>query len=370
MASVKATSIDWLGTSDFGREIWAQYVLAVSSKSSISTETPDKRGGDSATTTKSKLVFGANLIELMAREAKQRGNESQLALPNIVTQLFAQLPKAYEQVGIFRLSPNRQVVEALVEQTNAGKTIELDGVESNVCAGLLKLFFRELSEPLMTTKLYADWVRSQSIDNPLQKLAVTKALLHKLPVEHLFVLYKLCELLVQFDKHSDKSNMNSSNLSIVFTPNLFRLLDLDMLRDIKDAPFLLGAMKSLLDNFSFFFDSQLRQDRLVGDCISEHRIFGIDEPQGIADLACFGQFFDAIAVELMIPSNSDILLLHTPSAYNSSRPAHHEQLGDLFAAVPADSDFECGPTTEDEQLVEQIDGLLSPPTTTTRSRRR
>lgn len=314
--------------------------------------------------------------------------------------LFRELRKrGLEQVGIFRLSANRQTITELSEQCNAGIEIDLETADVHVCAGLLKLFFRDMSEPLMTTALYNEWIATQSKAglSKVLRLAATKQLLHRLPPEHYYVLYKLAELMREFDAHSAVSNMNLSNLAIVFAPNLFRLPQVDMLRDVHDAPYLLSITKSMFENFSVLFSELIQEEwGLTGlSHLCPHVLAAQKESRGqdggdkaedkqkiwseghrqaflAGQKAVFfsemEDCFDYVETELCVPHNSNILAASCLAA-PTPLPNDHLLLGNLFENPTFNPDIDwalaeqidLAPSDADERLLEELTLISSPP---------
>ena len=79
-----------------------------------------------------------------------------------------------KQEGIFRLSAQASLVDDLRRAYDSGNAVDLSQVESNVCCGLLKLFLREMSEPLFPFRLYKAFVsfhegKNNYLSPPLSK---------------------------------------------------------------------------------------------------------------------------------------------------------------------------------------------------------
>lgn len=92
----------------------------------------------------------------------------------------------------------------------------------HVAANLLKLFFRELPEPLFTSTLYKQFVNAiqlTDIDNQRVTLLKTFELLE--PVSRKILLY-LFDHLICVSKNSSKNMMHLDNLAVVFGPTLMR----------------------------------------------------------------------------------------------------------------------------------------------------
>lgn len=92
----------------------------------------------------------------------------------------------------------------------------------HVAANLLKLFFRELPEPLFTTTLYRQFIHAAQLtdtDNQRVTLLKTFELLH--PDNRRILLYLLDHLLRVSD-YSHINMMHLENLAVVFGPTLMR----------------------------------------------------------------------------------------------------------------------------------------------------
>jgi len=106
-----------------------------------------------------------------------------------------------------------------VDQDKYNALIAEDDV--HVLTGALKLFFRELSEPLFpsaSTKAYFDAIKKP---NNQQKLKAFEELLPKLPIVHRDTLRVLLRHLLRVASQADKNRMQIHNLAIMFGPSLF-----------------------------------------------------------------------------------------------------------------------------------------------------
>jgi hypothetical protein len=87
--------------------------------------------------------------------------------------------------------------------------------------GLLKLFLRELPDPLLTSQFYHPFVRAYKLPGAQQRAEAILLLCLSLPVAHLHTLRFLLHLLYDV-VHSKDSLMSASNLAAIFTPNILR----------------------------------------------------------------------------------------------------------------------------------------------------
>ena len=80
-------------------------------------------------------------------------------IPKIVKECISFLEEnALKQEGLFRISPSASIIELAKGKYDGGEDIALDCYDHNVAAGLLKLYFRELPEPLLTFNLYDQFI--------------------------------------------------------------------------------------------------------------------------------------------------------------------------------------------------------------------
>lgn len=90
-------------------------------------------------------------------------------------------------------------------------------------AGLLKLYVRELPEPLLPFNLYKRFtsidVGSKESSKIIEEL---KGLVQEIPKNHRKVLVFLLQLLKDVSKYSEENLMTVQNLAVVFGPNILR----------------------------------------------------------------------------------------------------------------------------------------------------
>ncbi|XP_045509985.1 rho GTPase-activating protein 68F isoform X2 [Colias croceus] len=180
---------------------------------------PQERGEASAKDSlspPSTQQFGVSLQFI-----KENNSDMVDAIPPVVRQCveFLSQPDALETEGIFRRSANLAVVKELQRACNRGETISFKN-DPHIAAVLLKTFLRDLEEPLMTFDLYDEIIQFQSWPISERPRKVKILVLERLPLDN----YKLLKYVIQFLwKVQDRSCLNkmtSSNLAVVFGPNL------------------------------------------------------------------------------------------------------------------------------------------------------
>eukprot|EP01122_Echinamoeba_exundans_P009455 TRINITY_DN3357_c0_g2_i3.p1 TRINITY_DN3357_c0_g2~~TRINITY_DN3357_c0_g2_i3.p1 ORF type:complete len:902 (-),score=248.73 TRINITY_DN3357_c0_g2_i3:56-2761(-) len=167
-----------------------------------------------------KRYFGVPLDRLMAHPL----NEG-LEMPHIVEAACRALdtPRALEQEGIFRLSGTLSRMKELRGQYDRGVLVDLEKEpEVHVIAGLLKMWLRELPDPLIPYFLYDMFIENfDKNDIPGSRLRVANLMI-SVPLFNLRILDKMLRLLNKISTFSSINKMTTSNLAIVFGPNLLR----------------------------------------------------------------------------------------------------------------------------------------------------
>lgn len=88
----------------------------------------------------------------------------------------------------------------------------------HVIASTLKSYLRELPEPLLTYKLYNEWMGLAGCPEE-HRLMLVQEILRRLPAANADNLTYLVRFLARLTKHPE-NKMNSSNIAIVIAPNL------------------------------------------------------------------------------------------------------------------------------------------------------
>ncbi|KAJ1061791.1 hypothetical protein K5549_002826 [Capra hircus] len=181
-------------------------------------------------------VFGCQLESLCQREGD--------TVPSFVRLCVAAVDKRGLDVdGIYRVSGNLAVVQKLrflVDReraiTSDGRymfpehpgqegRLDLDSAEwddIHVITGALKLFLRELPQPLVPSLLLPDFRAAVALTESEQCLSQIQELISSMPKPNHDTLRYLLEHLCRVIAHSDKNRMTPHNLGIVFGPTLFR----------------------------------------------------------------------------------------------------------------------------------------------------
>ncbi|KAM9813275.1 rac GTPase-activating protein 1-like [Neosynchiropus ocellatus] len=129
--------------------------------------------------------------------------------------------RGLHEVGLYRVSGSERQVKELKEKLIRGKTRPaLDKVEDiNVITGVLKDFFRNLPEPLLTFSLNKAFMEAAEVQNDDNSLAMMYHNIHELPQPNRDTLACLMIHLQKVSRSLD-TKMNDNNLARVFGPTL------------------------------------------------------------------------------------------------------------------------------------------------------
>ncbi|XP_042283808.1 rho GTPase-activating protein 12-like isoform X4 [Thunnus maccoyii] len=127
--------------------------------------------------------------------------------------------------GLYRVSGNLAVIQKLRFAVNHDEKVNLaDGKweDIHVTTGALKMYFRELPEPLFTYALFHDFV--SGIKNPdyKQRVQAIKELVRQLPKPNHDTMQALFKHLRRVIDHGEENRMTTQSVAIVFGPTLLR----------------------------------------------------------------------------------------------------------------------------------------------------
>nr|XP_034317761.1 rho GTPase-activating protein 15 isoform X11 [Crassostrea gigas] len=171
-------------------------------------------------------VFGAHLKQLCEREKGK--------IPKFIQKCVVAIEKkGLDHDGIYRISGNLAQIQKLRCQVDQDAELNLNSEthkdhynledecwDVHVLSGSLKLFFRELKEPLFTFNLFDRFIPALSKEKNSDRLKAARELIKTLPnynYETLkFLLAHLCKVI----DHSKENRMQVHNVAIVFGPTL------------------------------------------------------------------------------------------------------------------------------------------------------
>ncbi|XP_011499061.1 PREDICTED: GTPase-activating protein CdGAPr-like isoform X1 [Ceratosolen solmsi marchali] len=135
--------------------------------------------------------------------------------------------------GIYRLSGVASNIQRLRHAFDEDRppTLQTDGgirQDIHSVASLLKMYFRELPNPLCTYQLYAAFVGAVRPAGEAERLRRMREAVRELPPPHYRTLEYLVRHLERVAARGDETGMTARNLAIVWAPNLLRSKELEL----------------------------------------------------------------------------------------------------------------------------------------------
>ncbi|XP_070255964.1 breakpoint cluster region protein isoform X1 [Myotis yumanensis] len=163
-------------------------------------------------------VFGVKIAVVTKRERSK--------VPYIVRQCVEEIERrGMEEVGIYRVSGVATDIQALktaFDVNNKDVSVMMSEMDVNAIAGTLKLYFRELPEPLFTDEFYPNFAEGIALSDPVAKESCMLNLLLSLPEANLLTFLFLLDHLKRVAEKETVNKMSLHNLATVFGPTLLR----------------------------------------------------------------------------------------------------------------------------------------------------
>ncbi|XP_068200058.1 rho GTPase-activating protein 29 isoform X2 [Antennarius striatus] len=226
-------------------------------------------------------------LHLFGIDFTQAAKNSPDSIPFIIRKCTSEIEnRALNIKGIYRVNGAKSRVEKLCQAFENGKhLVELSELYPHDISNVLKLYLRQLPEPLILFRYYNDFIglakESQSIiveeleairlsSTPVTSAQTSmelnrvlfkiKDLLRQLPPAHYKTLQFLIEHLNRVAEHSEENKMTASNLGIIFGPTLIKPRQADAevsLSSLVDYPYQALIVELLIRHHHVVFDKPL-----------------------------------------------------------------------------------------------------------------
>ncbi|KAK2894330.1 rho GTPase-activating protein 27-like isoform X2 [Channa argus] len=163
-------------------------------------------------------VFGCHLDTLCHRE--------NTIVPRFVEKCIRSVERRGLDIdGIYRVSGNLAVIQKLRYKVDREEPLDLeDGQweEIHVITGALKLFLRELPEPLFPFSCFDKFIAAIQVQDYNLRVSYMKDLVRSLPLPNHDTMELLFKHLRRVIEHKDHNRMSVQSIAIVFGPTLLR----------------------------------------------------------------------------------------------------------------------------------------------------
>nr|XP_009684300.1 PREDICTED: rho GTPase-activating protein 29 isoform X2 [Struthio camelus australis] len=226
-------------------------------------------------------------LHLFGVEFAQAAKNIPDGIPFIIKKCTSEIEsRALNVKGIYRVNGAKSRVEKLCQAFENGKDlVELSELYAHDISNVLKLYLRQLPEPLILFRLYNEFIglakesqavneeldakqasprskKRQSICIELNRIIIKiKDLLKQLPVPNYNTLQYLIGHLHRVTEQSDENKMSASNLGIIFGPTLIRPRQTDAtvsLSSLVDYPYQARVVELLITYYEKIFDVSLQ----------------------------------------------------------------------------------------------------------------
>ncbi|EDW65869.1 rho GTPase-activating protein Graf isoform X1 [Drosophila virilis] len=127
-----------------------------------------------------------------------------------------------------------------------------DLMESNTIASALKMYLRNLNEPLMTYHYHSGFIEAAKKESLNQRVNEVHKLVYKLPQPNFEMLDMVIRHLTEVSRKYEKNKMSVFNLGVVFGPTLLRPLE-ETVAAILDIKFNNIVINILIENYERIF---------------------------------------------------------------------------------------------------------------------
>eukprot|EP00005_Dracoamoeba_jomungandri_P005985 CAMPEP_0174261978 /NCGR_PEP_ID=MMETSP0439-20130205/12704_1 /TAXON_ID=0 /ORGANISM="Stereomyxa ramosa, Strain Chinc5" /LENGTH=262 /DNA_ID=CAMNT_0015346603 /DNA_START=128 /DNA_END=916 /DNA_ORIENTATION=+ len=181
---------------------------------------------------------------------------SSMKIPNVVVECCNYIEThGFREEGLFRVPGVSEEVVEIKRQYNSRSTCDLTKYEVSSVAGALKLFFREMPEPLFMFSCYDRYMaaaREHVGDDEGLLQALSEIVINQLPVEHSVLLVYLLNFLKRCSKHSSVNMMSVDNLAMVFAPNVLKSRQETLQQIMEDSTYIKLVLKTMINGAEFF----------------------------------------------------------------------------------------------------------------------
>ncbi|XP_076147130.1 rho GTPase-activating protein 28 isoform X2 [Alosa pseudoharengus] len=172
--------------------------------------------------TRESGIFGVPLTTLLENDQKKLPGSR---VPLVFRKLLSKLEQTGLQTeGILRVPGSASRVKQLRQELESkfyADGFDWEQVRHNDAAGLLKMFIRELPQPLLTLQHLPAFSAAQNISSPKHQIQALHLLIMLLPEANRDTLKALLEFLRKVVANEEKNRMSMWNVAMIVAPNLF-----------------------------------------------------------------------------------------------------------------------------------------------------
>uniref|UniRef100_A0A8C2FSR2 Rho GTPase activating protein 22 n=1 Tax=Cyprinus carpio TaxID=7962 RepID=A0A8C2FSR2_CYPCA len=167
-------------------------------------------------------IFGQHLEDTVQSERKFGPRLAPLLVEQCVDFIREQ---GLKEEGLFRMPGQANLVKELQDAFDCGdKPLFDSNTDVHTVASLLKLYLRELPEPVIPFNKYEDFLTCAQLLLKDEEVGLSELVnqVNTLPQANYNLLKYICKFLDEVQSHSNENKMSVQNLATVFGPNILR----------------------------------------------------------------------------------------------------------------------------------------------------
>ncbi|XP_059373325.1 rho GTPase-activating protein 22-like isoform X1 [Carassius carassius] len=167
-------------------------------------------------------IFGQHLEDTVQSERKFGPRLAPLLVEQCVDFIREQ---GLKEEGLFRMPGQANLVKELQDAFDCGdKPLFDSNTDIHTVASLLKLYLRELPEPVIPFNKYEDFLTCAQLLLKDDEVGLSELVnqVNTLPQANYNLLKYICKFLDEVQSHSNENKMSVQNLATVFGPNILR----------------------------------------------------------------------------------------------------------------------------------------------------
>ncbi|XP_054845810.1 rho GTPase-activating protein 24 isoform X1 [Eublepharis macularius] len=210
-------------------------------------------------------IFGQKLEDTVRYEKRYGNHLAPLLVEQCVD--FIRL-RGLKEEGLFRLPGQANLVKELQDAFDCGEKPLFDrNTDVHTVASLLKLYLRELPEPVIPYSKYEDFLSCAKLLSKEEETGLNELVkqVKSLPVVNYNLLKYICRFLDEVQSYSGVNKMSVQNLATVFGPNILRPKVEDPLTIMEGTVVVQQLMSMLISEHELLFpkDADLQSGQEV-----------------------------------------------------------------------------------------------------------
>ncbi|PKI84862.1 Bem2p [Malassezia vespertilionis] len=168
--------------------------------------------------TNAKVLFKVSLRDLHAREG---GHAVPYAMERVLKEVET---RGLHENGIYRISGVRTAVDALQTALDSERrnTFPIHRADVHALASVVKLWLRELPDPLVPYAFYQRLIDTEQLENQELRVGAMRRLIRVFPKSHYLALERIMQHLATVARASKVNLMAPHNIGLVFGSTVFR----------------------------------------------------------------------------------------------------------------------------------------------------